>query len=44
MCLINSALCHEHIWGTEDIAPQFLNLALDGGYWSAPHSTILEFL
>jgi hypothetical protein len=35
LCLINSALCHEDIWGSGGIAPPFLTSALDGGEWSA---------
>jgi hypothetical protein len=34
LCLINSALCHEDIWGGGGIAPPFLTSALDGGEWS----------
>jgi hypothetical protein len=32
---INYAPSHEDVWGSEDIAPPFLTLALDGGEWSA---------
>jgi hypothetical protein len=35
--LINSALCHEDVWGSGCIAPPFLTLALDGGEWSTLH-------
>jgi hypothetical protein len=35
LCLINEALCYEHIWGSGGIAPHFLTSALDGGELSA---------
>jgi hypothetical protein len=35
LCLINSAPCHEDVWGSGDIAPPLLTLVLDGGEWSA---------
>jgi hypothetical protein len=35
LCLINEALCHEHVWGSGGIAKPFLTSALDGCEWSA---------
>jgi hypothetical protein len=33
--VLNYAPRHEDVWGSGDIAPPFLTLALDGGEWSA---------
>jgi hypothetical protein len=32
---VNTALLHEDVWDSGDIAPPFLTSALDGGEWSA---------
>jgi hypothetical protein len=32
--LISSSICHEDVWGSEDIAPLFLTSAQDGREWS----------
>jgi hypothetical protein len=36
LCLINYAPCHEDVWGSGGIAPQFLTSALDRGERSVP--------
>jgi hypothetical protein len=33
--LVNKALCHDDVWGSEGTAPPFLTTASDGGEWSA---------
>jgi hypothetical protein len=35
LCVFNSTLCHEDVWGSGGIAPPFLTSALDGGERSA---------
>jgi hypothetical protein len=38
LCLINWALRHESVWGSECTDPRLLDLGTSGGEWSASHA------